>query len=104
MASSNRRHTHHSGGLQKERRVSPIRAVSGGNNQGDAFVGMMDCIFALGVAMANAGLMQREELAEAFESVVEQHEAREDCQSAARQYPAQALAKLFRANVVTRVS
>ena len=60
-------------------------------------VGIMDCIFGLGVALVNAGLVSRAELASAFEEVSEQHRQRPDCQHPSRQYPANALAKLFRA-------
>ncbi len=62
--------------------------------------GLADCLFAFGTCLAEAGYVEREALAEAFEQATKQHEARPDCQHPARQYQAKVFAKLFRAHVV----
>jgi hypothetical protein len=71
-------------------------------------VGLLDCIFGLGVALSDAGVVTREELAEAFETMVKQQVAQQKADPQndpeARLLPTRTLVKLFRANVVQHYS
>jgi hypothetical protein len=71
--------------------------ITDARGQAEFLTGVIDCIFALGVTLANAGVIEREEIAEAMEKTTAQHKGRRDCQHPARHYAAVALAKMFRA-------
>jgi hypothetical protein len=59
------------------------------------FGGVVDCLFALGVVMANSGLISRQDLARSFEMVAEQ-QARQGGDIASRSAVPRMLAALFR--------
>jgi hypothetical protein len=69
-----------------------ISRVCGGNPAAEFTIGIVDCIFGLGVALANAGVITRDEIAAAFESVHAQQQAMHP----ARQNASKSLAMMFR--------
>jgi hypothetical protein len=62
----------------------------------ELLIGIQDCIFGLGVALVNRGVITREEIAGVFEDILEQQKARPDAQHPSRQLPVEGLAKAFR--------
>jgi len=64
--------------------------------------GILDCLFSLGVCLADHGYIERADLAAAFEDLTKQHQAKPETQHPGRQYPAKILAQLFRAQVLEK--
>jgi hypothetical protein len=72
----------------------------------ETMLGLMDCIFGLGVALANAGAVSREQIADALGAILAQQECAEPAQRATdgRKGPVRLLRKLFSASVDARMN
>lgn len=71
---------------------------------GEIQCGVMDCLFAFGVCLADNGYVERSDLAEAFERLTEDQKTNPEAQHPSRQYPARVLAQLFRLPVIEKTN
>jgi hypothetical protein len=76
----------------------PPLAINGSIEQGDYLTGFLDVLFGLGVALANAGLVTREEIAAAMTNVRAQLLVRDA--SPARMFPVRVMESLFAAQII----
>ena len=79
--------------------VSAI-ALDGNDQLGQFVSGMLDALIGIGVALANAGLLDRWEIAETMRIVIEQQMRRDAGPRPAAQFAPEALRKFFTAPVM----
>lgn len=77
----------------------PPISLTGPNDRDELLIGIMDALFGLGVALSNAGLVTREQIAAAMVNVVQQQ--RTQNATPASTYAARLMAHLFSAQVIT---
>jgi hypothetical protein len=77
---------------------APSLTLSSQEDHGEALVGILECVYGLGVALANAGLVTRAEIAAAMSSLLQQQE--DAGALPPRMYPAKVLRHLFSAQVI----
>lgn len=62
---------------------------------GDLYLGLLDCLLAFGVALANSGVMTRQQIADAMETVIRQQRRNEGDAHPGRHLAAETLRQVF---------